>query len=107
MSHRTGYSVKVAPIAAVLVALVAPLSTVIAVAAFGGSHPGPMEAMVTGLRKADADLISASFWPRFGLEPVDKTATAIIALGILALLPVAMKRHRVETDVTELDDVAA
>lgn len=83
------------------------LSAVIAVAAFGGSHSGPMEAMVTGLRKAGADLVSASFWPRFGTELVDKTATAIIALGILALLPVAMKRHRVETDVTELEDVAA
>ncbi|MGD7732450.1 hypothetical protein ACQCX5_05740 [Propionibacteriaceae bacterium G57] len=86
-SRRDGYTVKTAPIAAALCAVLVPLlSTAIAVMAFGGSHGGVMDGMVAGLQRAGQSLFSAAFWPRVGLEFIDKAVTALIALGLVTLV---------------------
>lgn len=99
VSRRQGYTVKTAPIAAATLAVLVPLlSTIIVVAVFKGAHGNAVDDTVAGLQAAGNSLFSAAFWPRAGLELIDKVATAVIALVLVKVLTdsVVKSRHQVE-----------
>ena len=101
VSRRRGYTVTSAPIAAAILAVVVPLlSTIVVVAVFKGAHGNPVDDAVAGLQAAGNSLFSAAFWPRAGLELVDKAVTAAIALAVVTGLAgrVVASRHAVESD---------
>ncbi|MGD8214014.1 hypothetical protein [Aestuariimicrobium sp. Y1814] len=104
VSRKSGYTAVSAPIAAAILAVLVPLlSTVIVVAVFQGAHGNPVDDAVAGLQSAGNSLFSAAFWPRAGLELVDKAVTALIGLVLVkALTPGVVKpRHEVETEDRE------
>ncbi|MGA4670071.1 hypothetical protein ACPCG0_09785 [Propionibacteriaceae bacterium Y1923] len=87
VSRRSGYTVRTAPIAAAILAVLVPvLSTIIVVAVFQGGHGNPVDDAVAGLQAAGNSLVSAAFWPRAGLELVDKAVTALVALVLVKSL---------------------
>ena len=100
VSRPRGYTVASAPVAAAILAVVVPLlSTIIVVAVFKGAHGNPIDDTVAGLQAAGNSLFSAAFWPRAGLELIDKAVTALIALVVVKVLTgsVVQARHAVAT----------
>lgn len=106
VARRDGYTPRTAPIAAALLAVLVPLvSTIIVVAVFKGGHGNPVDDAVAGLQAAGNSLFSAAFWPRAGLELVDKAVTAFLALVIIKVLPEAVVKQRVRAEVASEERV--
>lgn len=104
VSRRRGYTVASAPIAAAILAVLVPLlSTIIVVAVFKGAHGNPVDDAVAGLQAAGNSLFSAAFWPRAGLELMDKVVTAVIALVVVKGLTgsIIAPRHTVDSERRE------
>jgi energy-coupling factor transport system substrate-specific component len=96
IANRWGYTVKTAPIAGVIVAIVAPLiGTAIAIAVFGGLTGGALDVLVLWLEQAGQDVFGAAFWPRLGTNLIDKILTALIALAIIKAIPSTLVKQRV------------
>ncbi|MBO1031380.1 ECF transporter S component [Tessaracoccus sp. SD287] len=104
VSRPKGYTVASAPIAAAILAVLVPLlSTIIVVAVFKGAHGNPVDDAVAGLQAAGNSLFSAAFWPRAGLELIDKVVTAVIALVVVKGLTgsIIAPRHTVDSERRE------
>lgn len=104
VSRPKGYTVASAPIAAAILAVLVPLlSTIIVVAVFKGAHGNPVDDAVAGLQAAGNSLFSAAFWPRAGLELMDKVVTAVIALVVVRGLTgsIIAPRHTVDSERRE------
>lgn len=104
VSRPKGYTVASAPIAAAILAVLVPLlSTIIVVAVFKGAHGNPVDDAVAGLQAAGNSLFSAAFWPRAGLELMDKVVTAVTALVVVRGLTgsVVAPRHTVDSERRE------
>lgn len=104
VSRPKGYTVASAPIAAAILAVLVPLlSTIIVVAVFKGAHGNPVDDAVAGLQAAGNSLFSAAFWPRAGLELMDKVVTAVTALVVVKGLTgsVVAPRHTVDSERRE------
>lgn len=104
VSRPKGYTVASAPIAAAILAVLVPLlSTIIVVAVFKGAHGNPVDDAVAGLQAAGNSLFSAAFWPRAGLELMDKVVTAVTALVVVKGLTgsVVAPRHTVASERRE------
>lgn len=104
VSRPKGYTVASAPIAAAILAVLVPLlSTIIVVAVFKGAHGNPVDDAVAGLQAAGNSLFSAAFWPRAGLELMDKVVTAVIAMVVVKGLTgsIIAPRHTVDSERRE------
>lgn len=104
VSRPKGYTVASAPVAAAILAVLVPLlSTIIVVAVFKGAHGNPVDDAVAGLQAAGNSLFSAAFWPRAGLELMDKVVTAVIALVVVRGLTgsIIAPRHTVDSERRE------
>lgn len=95
VSNRWGYTAKTAPVAGIIVALVAPLvGTAIAVAVFGGLTGRSIDVAVLWLQQAGHGIFSSAFWPRLGSNLIDKILTAFLTLAILRAIPRSVLKAR-------------
>jgi energy-coupling factor transport system substrate-specific component len=95
ISDRWGYTVKTAPIAGGLVAIIAPLvGTAIAIGVFGGLTGGAIDVLVLWLEQTGQSAFGAAFWPRLGSNVVDKVLTAFVTLALLRAIPETLVKRR-------------
>lgn len=102
IANRWGYTIKTAPIAGIIVAVVAPLvGTFIAIAVFGGLTGGAIDVLVLWLEQSGQDAFGAAFWPRLGSNLVDKILTALVTLAIIKAIPATLVKPRVPATAAE------
>ncbi|MCW5951900.1 MAG: hypothetical protein KIT69_06555 [Propionibacteriaceae bacterium] len=109
IANRWGYTIKTAPIAGALVAIIAPvIGTSIAIVVFGGLTGGAIDVFVLWLEQVGQSAFGAAFWPRLGSNAIDKLLTAFITLAILNAIPQSLirRRHRVAPEEPVVADPA-
>lgn len=95
IANRWGYTIRTAPVAGVVVAVIAPLvGTAIAVGVFGGLTGGALDVLVLWAEQAGQSVFGAAFWPRLGSNAVDKILTAFIVLAIVQAIPASLVKPR-------------
>lgn len=98
IANRWGYTIRTAPIAGIIVAIVAPLvGTAIAIAVFGGLTGGAIDVLVLWLEQSGQSAFGAAFWPRLGSNLVDKILTAFVTLALLKAIPESLVKRRYRT----------
>lgn len=88
IARKKGFSMKVAIVTGLLLAIIAPLiGTPIAVYLFGGLAGGSIDILTGWLVKSGQSIFTAAFLPRVGSNIVDKVVSCIIVSLVIVKIP--------------------
>lgn len=91
ISKKFGFSIKIAVMTGILLAIMAPLiGTPIAVYVFGGLAGGTLDILTGWLVKSGQRIFTAAFIPRIASNLIDKTLSCVAVAVIVGKIPASL-----------------